>query len=118
LESFGRGLALAAVLGSVVAALGGLVVARVAFSPFAALVADAQAISPEDLALRLRDPGTGDELARLTAVLNDLLGRVAAGVESMRRFTHDASHELRTPLQALRLGGEALLRRKDLPEDA
>jgi two-component system OmpR family sensor kinase len=115
LERFAQGFIAAAVLGSVLAAAGGLLLLRVAFRPFAALVADARAISPEDLERRLRDPGTGDELARLTAVLNGLLDRVSEGVASVRRFVHDASHEIRTPLASLRLGSEALLR-GDLPE--
>jgi signal transduction histidine kinase len=117
LARFGEGLLAAAVLGSAVAAAGGLLLAQLAFRPFAALIADAAAIAADPLARRLRDPGTGDELAALTAVLNESLDRVAAGVASVRRFVHDASHELRTPLASLRLGSEALLR-AELPVEA
>lgn len=111
-----RALIAAAMAGSVLVAFGALFLGRIAFRPFAALVKDARTISAEDLSGRLRDPGTGDELARLTSILNDLLDRVAAGVATTRRFVHDTSHELRTPLASLRLSGEALLRMDPSPE--
>lgn len=47
----------------------------------------------------------GDELAELTIVLNELLGRIDAAFSVQRSFIANASHELRTPLTILR--GEA-----------
>jgi two-component system sensor histidine kinase QseC len=45
---------------------------------------------------------TPAEIAPLIAALNDLFARIAALLESERRFTADAAHELRTPIAAIR----------------
>ena len=52
-----------------------------------------------------------DELARLAATLNDMLGRLEAAFEHERRFVADASHELRTPLTMLLTELDLALRR-------
>ncbi len=51
---------------------------------------------------RLAVDESGDELARLNATLNAMLGRLETSFGALRRFTADASHELRTPLTVLR----------------
>ncbi len=45
--------------------------------------------------------GSGDELDRLAATLNAMLGRIRAGVDQMHRFNANAAHELRTPLHRI-----------------
>ena len=55
------------------------------------------------------------EYARLVHVLNRMLGRLEAALETQRRFTADASHELRTPLTVLRGELEVALRRDRTP---
>jgi two-component system sensor histidine kinase MprB len=50
-----------------------------------------------------------DELARLTASFNDMLGALAASQEQQRRLVADAGHELRTPLTSLRTNLDLLL---------
>ena len=49
-----------------------------------------------------------DELARLTASFNDMLGALAASQEQQRRLVADAGHELRTPLTSMRTNLELL----------
>lgn len=69
-----------------------------------------QIVRAEDLAQRV-PPATGsDELAQLTATVNEMLERLDTLFNSQRRFVADVSHELRTPLTAMR-GNLELLRR-------
>jgi two-component system sensor histidine kinase QseC len=46
--------------------------------------------------------GLPSEIVPLVAALNGLFERIAALLESERRFTADAAHELRTPIAAIR----------------
>lgn len=55
------------------------------------------------------------ELEPILAALNTLLGRLAAALDSERRFTSDAAHELRTPLAALRMRVQVIERELQLP---
>lgn len=55
-----------------------------------------------DPSRRLPEPPTHDEIARLAATLNRMLGSLERAQATERRFLADASHELRTPLTSLR----------------
>lgn len=84
------------------ATLTGYQVAGAALRPVERIRAQAARISDTDPSERLTSPGTGDELDRLSATLNDLLGRLGGALERERRIVSDASHELRTPISVLR----------------
>ncbi len=97
------------------ASLAGLQVAKAAMRPVERMRAQAAEIGESDLHERLPEPATGDELARLAATLNELLGRLEGAMERERRIVGDASHELRTPISVLRTRLEVALRGDDDP---
>jgi two-component system OmpR family sensor kinase len=96
----------------------GYILAGSALAPLDRVVDEVQAITDgRSLHRRLAPLESGDELARLTATLNAMLGRLEQSFASLRRFTADASHELKTPLTVLRAGVErALTHRRITPE--
>lgn len=55
-----------------------------------------------------------NELSPMVAAINQLLNRVAKGVEIERRFLGDVAHELRTPLSALKLQTQIALQSSSL----
>jgi heavy metal sensor kinase len=62
----------------------------------------ARRMSAENLEQRLPITNANDELGRLAATFNELLGRLDESLSQQRRFMADASHELRTPLSVMR----------------
>ncbi|HTY78190.1 MAG TPA: ATP-binding protein [Candidatus Bathyarchaeia archaeon] len=94
------------------AALGGRRLAQHSLRPLDELVAGIRALDSGRLSDRLALPTRAvDEVAVLSKAFNDLLERLEASVDTMRRFTADASHEVRNPLSVLRTGLEVALRR-------
>ncbi|QIB43527.1 sensor histidine kinase [Streptomyces aureoverticillatus] len=78
-------------------------VTRRALRPVDAIRAEMAAITAsEDLARRVPEPDTHDEIARLARTTNETLAALQSSVERQRRFVADASHELRSPIASLR----------------
>jgi two-component system OmpR family sensor kinase len=78
-------------------------VAGHAFRPVDDLINEVEAITDgRSLHRRLPVTTSGDELSRLSATLNAMIGRLESSFTALRRFTADASHELKTPLTVLR----------------
>ncbi|EPH42715.1 HAMP domain-containing sensor histidine kinase [Streptomyces aurantiacus] len=78
-------------------------VTRRALGPVDAIRAEMAAITAsEDLARRVPEPDTHDEIARLARTTNETLAALQTSVERQRRFVADASHELRSPIASLR----------------
>ncbi|SMQ18992.1 Signal transduction histidine kinase [Streptomyces sp. Ag82_O1-12] len=86
----------------VVAAVTWLVTRR-ALRPVEGIRREMAAITrSEDLARRVPEPDTHDEIARLASTTNETLAALETSVERQRRFVADASHELRSPIASLR----------------
>ncbi|MGW7066648.1 ATP-binding protein [Streptomyces sp. NPDC054855] len=78
-------------------------VTRRALRPVDAITSEMAAITAsEDLARRVPEPDTHDEIARLATTTNETLAALQSSVERQRRFVADASHELRSPIASLR----------------
>ena len=86
---------------TVVAAMGGYALAARALRPIDQMTRTARRISAEDLSARLDLPATDDEVGRLAATFDEMLGRLDDSFQRERQFTANASHELRTPLAAM-----------------
>jgi two-component system OmpR family sensor kinase len=103
----------AAILGAAAVAL---LLGR-AFRPLGQLAASAAEIErTADPGRRLPETGVADEVGRLAATLNAMLGSLERSQNAERRFVADASHELRTPLTALRGNVAFLARHGATPE--
>src|SRR5262249_4159803 len=99
-----------------IACLGGAWLSGRALKPVRDITAAALTISIENLSGRLPVPPTGDDLARLTEVLNTMIERLESAVKTLSQFVTNASHELRTPLAIIRTTAELALRRGRTPE--
>jgi two-component system sensor histidine kinase MprB len=99
----------------IAAALAG-VVATLALRPIKRLTAAAETVAATgNLNERVAVSGS-DEIGRLAARFNGMLGALEDSVGRQRRLVADASHELRTPLTAARTNID-LVREGRLPEE-
>jgi two-component system OmpR family sensor kinase len=88
--------------------LAGYVLTARALAPVEKMRRRATRISGADPGGRLPVPEANDELHRLGATLNEMLGRLEEAMERERAFVANAGHELRTPLSILELQLEDL----------
>jgi two-component system, OmpR family, sensor histidine kinase MprB len=110
-------LILVALGGIALAAALGFIVARAVLRPVERLTAAAEHVAEtQDLDASI-DVHRRDELGRLAASFNTMLGALAASREQQRQLVADASHELRTPLTSVRTNIEVLARQSDMPLD-
>jgi heavy metal sensor kinase len=93
-------LIIAVPLALALAAGGGIFLARRALKPVDKIAQTAQEIEETDLSRRI-NVNTKDELGRLAATLNAMIGRLEKAFQRQKQFTSDASHELRTPLAVI-----------------
>ena len=82
--------------------LGGYWLAGRGLAPVDGITRLAREIGASQLSRRLPTPPVHDEIGRLVETFNQMIGRLEASFEGMRRFTADASHELRSPLSNLK----------------
>ena len=104
-------------VGVLLAAGAGLLVARSALKPIDDLAEAAEHVAEtQDLAARI-EVGPNDEIGRLARNFNAMLGALEESRVQQQRLVRDAGHELRTPLTALRTNIELLGRTKNLNDD-
>jgi signal transduction histidine kinase len=96
---------------------GGWWLMRKALAPMTALTQAAERINERNLSEQLPRTRNGDELDRLTEVLNAMTARLNVSFIRIREFTLHASHELKTPLTVLCGETETELRDKSLTPD-
>jgi two-component system, OmpR family, sensor histidine kinase MprB len=118
LNTLAWSLGITCLIGILLAAAIGAVVARGALRPVRRLMATAERVThTRDLGERIETDGT-DELGRLGATFNEMLDSLEGAIRSQRRLVADASHELRTPLTSLRTNVDLLRQGAELsPRD-
>ncbi|HZP94816.1 MAG TPA: HAMP domain-containing sensor histidine kinase [Candidatus Limnocylindria bacterium] len=103
-------LGLVALGGVLLAGALGTLVARTALTPVRRLTNIVEQVArTRDLSARV-STSSDDELGRLAASFNVMLGELEASLRSQRQLVADASHELRTPLTSIRTNLELLSR--------
>jgi heavy metal sensor kinase len=98
------------------AAAGGIFLARRALKPVDKIAQTAQEIEESDLSRRI-NVNTKDELGRLAAMLNAMIGRLERAFQRQKQFTSDASHELRAPLAVIEAESSLALQKERPPND-
>jgi two-component system sensor histidine kinase MprB len=101
-------LILVALGGIAVAGAAGALVANATLAPVRRLTAAAERIAETGEPSERVPEGGKDELARLGASFNTMLGSLEESLETQRRFVADASHELRTPLTSIQTNIDVL----------
>jgi signal transduction histidine kinase len=95
----------------------GYFLSRLAMRPIAGIQMTARQITASNFDARIPVPNTNDEVSEMAVFLNEMLDRLEASYQQVKRFTAEASHEFRTPLSIIRLQAERLMERPDLSEE-
>ena len=110
-------LALALLVGALLAFMLGWIVSQRGLRPVRQLAARAADIDVQHLHLRLDDTQEVSELRTLSHVLNQMLARLEDGFAQLSRFSEDLAHEMRTPLSNLMGHTQQTLRKTRSIED-
>jgi two-component system heavy metal sensor histidine kinase CusS len=107
----------ALLLGIVLSAGLGGVVARRGMKPLREIAAAAERITANQLKERIDPARQPEELATLATALNRMLGRLEDSFVRMSQFAADVAHELRTPIHNMRGEAEVALSAKRKPAE-
>ena len=116
LGSIGTTLALLSAAGIVLAAMAGWGVARAGLAPVGRLAAVAEQVTATGDPGRRVQVGRADELGRLAASFNAMLGALQRSLTAQRQLVSDAGHELRTPLTSMRVNVELMAAEPGMPQ--
>ena len=106
------------VLGLLLAAGVGWVIARQGLRPVEEMTETVQAIAlSRGFSRRFKVDNRRDEVGQLATTFNEMLASLEAAYSAQRRFVADASHELRSPLTSIRSNVEFLQRNLDAPKE-
>nr|WP_281272484.1 HAMP domain-containing protein [Paenibacillus taihuensis] len=86
------------IVGIAVSAIGGFFVAWRLLRPLDRLATAMTAIQKNGLSERVEYRNNGDELARLSAIFNEMMDELERSFKRQSQFVEDASHEFRTPI--------------------
>lgn len=110
-------LVMCSLVGIIIAYTSGIFFSRHAYKAVRDVIDKARTIKAENLHQRLPEPTAEDELAELTATINDMLSRLETAFETQNNFVSNASHEFRTPLTAIYGEAEITLSRPRSAEE-
>jgi len=74
-------------------------------------------ITVENMKLKLKLPGTRDEIEKLAETFNDMLARLDNAFTAHKRLFEDLSHDLKTPLTVIKGEFEVALKKERAPEE-
>ena len=89
----------------------GSLLAKLTLNPVTDMVKTIRQITAENLKLRVKIPGSRDEIKKLADTFNDMLAKLESSFYAQRKFIQDISHELKTPLTILKGEFEVALQR-------
>ena len=95
----------------VLTGLSGVFLVQLTLRPVDQMIETIHQITAENLKLRLKIPGTKDEIESLAKTFNQMISRLDEAFSSQRQFMEDISHELKTPLSVLKGELEVTLKR-------
>ncbi|MDE1920669.1 MAG: heavy metal sensor histidine kinase [Candidatus Omnitrophica bacterium] len=82
--------------------LSGVFLVQLTLKPVDQMIETIHQIRAENLKLRLKIPGTRDEIESLARTFNEMIARLDEAFTTQRQFMEDISHELKTPLAVLK----------------
>lgn len=85
--------------------------------PVLDVTAAAERISHRKLGERLAPPRNNEEMRRLVAAFNEMIGRLEKSFRHIEEFSSQVAHELRTPLAIMRGESEVALRKERSPQE-
>jgi heavy metal sensor kinase len=91
--------------------MSGVFLVQLTLKPVDQMIETIHQITAENLKLRLKIPGTNDEIESLAKTFNQMITRLDEAFTSQRQFMEDISHELKTPLSVLKGELEVTLKR-------